>query len=71
LTRFLGLTGFNGSRTHYRDPARPSRCIRRLRRTLRPVSRPLGFGWRLFWMGLLLGATLLGCLFLMAKATGS
>jgi hypothetical protein len=44
---------------------------RRLRRTLRPVSKPLGFGWRLFWTGLLLGATLLGCLFLMAKATGS
>lgn len=43
---------------------------RRLRRTLRPQGRKLGFGWRLFWMGLLLGGTLFGCLYLMSKATG-
>jgi hypothetical protein len=43
---------------------------RRMRRTLSPAVKPLSFGWRLFWMGLLLGATLLGCLYLMTKATG-
>ncbi len=44
---------------------------RRLNRSLRAPGGSLSRGWQMFWIFLVLAAAFLGCMYLMAKATGS